>query len=354
MRLSGLDRLGAAVDTLINRGGTVSGAIGIDNEVTSEEALRNLRQLSADSTVFHSISGFIFHPKLYIASGPNRAVVVVGSPNLTRDGLYRNVEIATAMHFDLRSTTDLQIYKQYDAVMAELLDTSHPNVQPLTDVLINILVGAGKVKTEAQSPEPGPGVVSKKGRGPQVPAGLSTLFPAIRVPVAPPPLRQTPSAAPVMPVPPVQIVDTSRTFLLQLSPFDSSHPTGVRGTSEALIPHGAVSFFPPISKGAHKYPDVYFDVVLNTSTGRAIHRYRFWYYEYRATGKRIDEYRLRMNQATIDRCTPTGGDLLIMNKVVVSGVTAYEVTVLPKTDPTFSTFLTRCTRIVQGKRWGLI
>jgi len=91
MRLSGLDRLGAAVDTLIKRGGTVSGAIGIDNEVTSEEALRNLRQLSADSTVFHSISGFIFHPKLYIASGPNRAVVVVGRPNLTRDGLYRNV-----------------------------------------------------------------------------------------------------------------------------------------------------------------------------------------------------------------------------------------------------------------------
>ena len=34
---------------------------------------------------------------------------------------------------------------------------------------------------------------------------------------------------------------------------------------------------------------------------------------------------------------------LIINKVVVSGATAYEVTVLPQTDPTFSTFLARCT-----------
>jgi HKD family nuclease len=354
MRLSGLDRLGAAIDTLINHGGTVSGAIGIDNEVTSEEALRSLRQVSADSTIFHSISGFIFHPKLYIASGPNRSVVVVGSPNLTRDGLYRNVEIATAIYLDLRSTTDLRIYKQYDAVMAELLNTSHPNVQPLTDVLINILVSAGKVKTEAQSPEPGPVVVSKRGRGLQVPAGLSTLFPAIHVPVAPPPLRQTPSAAPVMPVSPAQTVGTSGTFLLQLSPFDSSHRTGVPGTPEVLIPHGAVPFFPPLAQGTRKYPDVFFDVVLNTPTGRAIHSYRLWYYEYRATGTRIDEYRLRMDWETIDLSTPAEGDLLIINKVVVSSTTAYEVTVLPQTDPTFSTFLARCTRIVQGKRWGLI
>jgi HKD family nuclease len=354
MRLSGLDRLGAAIDTLINRGGTVSDAIGVDNGVTSEEALRSLRQVSTDSTVFHSISGFIFHPKLYIASGPNRAVVVVGSPNLTRDGLYRNVEIATAIHLDLRSMTDLQSYKQYDAVMAELLDTSHPNVQPLTDVLINILVSAGKVKTEAQSPEPGPVVVSKRGRGPQVPANLSTLFPAIRVPVAPPPLRQIPSATPVIPVPPAQLVGTSGTFLLPLSPFDSSHRTGIPGTPEVRIPHGAVPFFPPLAQDVRKYPDVFFDVVLNTPTGRAIHSYRLWYYEYRATGTRIDEYRLRMDRETIDLSTPTGGDLLIINKVVVSGATAYEVTVLPQTDPTFSTFLARCTRIVQGKRWGLI
>ena len=178
MRLSGLDRLGAAIDTLINHGGTVSGAIGIDNEVTSEEALAGaFGQVSADSTVFHSISGFIFHPKLYIASGPNRAVVVVGSPNLTRDGLYRNVEIATAIYLQsLGPRPTFRYISSTTQLWQNCWTRVQPNVQPLTDVLINILVGAGKVKTEAQSPEPRPVVVSKRGRGLQVPASLSTLF----------------------------------------------------------------------------------------------------------------------------------------------------------------------------------
>jgi len=353
MRLSGLDRLGAAIDTLINRGGAVSGAVGIDDRVTSEEALRSLRLISSDSTVFHSISGFIFHPKLYIASGPSHAIVVIGSANLTRDGLYRNVEMAAIVDLDLRSAADRKIYRQFDAVMAELLDTNHSNVQPLTDVLVNILVAAGKITTEAQSPEPGPPLVSRRGGGLSVAAELSTLFPAIQVPVAPPPVRragvdQTTAGQPAV------AVGASGTFLLQLSGFDSSHRSGVPGTSEVIIPHAAIPFFPALAQSGRRYPDAFFDVVLNTTSGRSIHGYRLWYYEYRATGSRIDEYRLRTDQETIDLLAPGGGDLLVISKIIVGGSTTYEVTVLPQTDPNFGAFLARCTRVVQGKRWGLI
>lgn len=353
MRVSGLDRLGAALDTLLNRGGVVSGAVGIDDEITSEEALRSLRLVSADSTIFHSVSGFIFHPKLYIASGPDQAVVVIGSPNLTRDGLYRNVEIATAIHFDLASTADQQTYRQYDGIFSELLETNHPNVQPLTEILINILVNAGRVKTEARSAEPGPPVLSRRSRGPKVAPELGTLFPPIHIPVVPPPLSRTP-VTPATSAPVESVVGTTQTLLLQLSPYDSSHRSGVPGTPEVLIPHAAVSFFPPLSKTARRYPDAFFDVVLNTPTGRGIHNYRLWYYEYRATGTRIDEYRLRMDRETIDLSTPGGGDLLIINRVMISDAATYEVTVLPQSDPTFDTFLAQCTRIVQDKRWGLV
>lgn len=357
MRLSGLDRLGAAVDTLLNRGGAVSGAVGVDDEVTSEEALRSLRVLSADSTVFHSISGFIFHPKLYVASGPNHATVVVGSPNLTRDGLYRNVEVATAIHFDLRNRTDQQTYRQFDGVITELLDIKHPNVQPLTDASINILAGAGKVKREAQSREPGPPVV-RRGRGPAAPPGLATLFPAMHVPVAPPPFRRTPivplAPAAVGPVPVAAAVGTAGTFLLQLSASDASHRSGVRGTPEVIIPHAAIPFFPPLAAAGRRYRDVYFDVVLNTPTGRTVLGCRLWYYEFRATGSRINEYRLRVGHETIDLIASGGGDLLVINKIVVSGVDTYEMTVLPQTDPNFSAFLALCTRVAQGKRWGMV
>jgi len=141
---------------------------------------------------------------------------------------------------------------------------------------------------------------------------------------------------------------------MQLSDFDSSHRTGVAGTPEVLIPHPAITFFPRLSRASGRmYPDANFDVALNTPTGQERHGYRLWYYEQRAVGTRIDEYRLRMNHATIDLTTPGGGDLLIISKLPPGNEPAYEVTILPQTDPTFTAFLAKCTYVAQGKRWGV-
>lgn len=139
---------------------------------------------------------------------------------------------------------------------------------------------------------------------------------------------------------------------MQLSAFDCSHRTGVKGTPEVLVPHAAIGFFPSLSRGGRKYPDAFFDVVLNTLLGPERHKYRLWYYEERAVGTRIDEYRLRLDHDTIDLTTPGGGDLLVFNKLPSGSEPAYEVTVLPQTDPTFPAFLTLCTREAQGKKWG--
>jgi hypothetical protein len=153
---------------------------------------------------------------------------------------------------------------------------------------------------------------------------------------------------------PVFREQVTSTFIMQMSSFDSSHRTGVGGTPEVLIPHPAIRFFPPLSMAGRKYPDVYFDVSLNTPTGRERHGYRLWYYEERATGTSIDEYRLRMDHATIDLSALGGGDLLVINRLPVGNDPAYEVTILPSTDPTFPAFLSKCTYRVQDKRWGLV
>jgi hypothetical protein len=141
---------------------------------------------------------------------------------------------------------------------------------------------------------------------------------------------------------------------MQLSAFDSSHRSGVPGTPEVLIPHAAIEFFPQLSLSGRKYPDAQFDVVLNTPMGRERHRYRLWYYEERATGTRIDEYRLRMNHDTIDLSASGGGDLLVVNKLPEGNDPVYEVTILPQTDPTFPAFIGSCRFEAQGKRWGVI
>lgn len=347
MRMSGWDRLAGSIDNLRNRGGSISGAVGIDQKITTIEALEALSRISMNSTIFYTVSGFIYHPKLYLMSGTDQAIAVVGSANLTRDGLFRNVELSTAIYLDFHSGTDLSVYQRYDTFIDELLDTSNPNVQSITPTTLRVLADSGLINNEAQMREPGPAIRSRRARR-QARTDLDRLFPALSVPV-PPPAVTTPTRV----VMPPRTVGTAATFVMQLSAFDCSHRTDVPGTPEVLIPHGAIGFFPRLSSSGRRYPDAIFDVVLNTPTGYERHSFRLWYYEQRATGTRIDEYRLRMNHDVVDLSNPTGGDLLIINKLPPGSSPAYEVTILPQSDPTFPDFLGLCRYTAQGKRWGL-
>ena len=356
MRLSGWDRIAGGVDSLVNRGGRVSGAVGVDSGVTSIEALQVLQEVSQDSTVFYTTSAFIYHPKLYLTSGRETAVAIVGSSNLTRDGLFRNVEVSTAVYMDFTSSVDMQVFRRYCAFFDELLNPNRPNVQPITDATLQTLITARLIDREASVREPGQNVpLGRRKRTDTEVTELHRLFPRMRVPLAPPATRAlplTPVRRPAIVVPP-QIVGTAGTFLMQLSAFDCSHRSGVPGTPEVLVPHPAVPFFPSLSLSARRYPDALFDVVLNTPTGQERHRYRLWYYEERSVGTRIDEYRLRMNHDTIDLTTEGGGDLLVITKRPQETEPRYEVTILPQTDPTFPAFSSLCVNEAQGKRWGI-
>src|SRR2546425_7310721 len=352
MRLSGLDRLGASLDALVNRRGRISGAIGIDDGITSMDALETLSSISSSSTIFYTVSGFRFHPKVYIMSGERTAVVVAGSANLSCDGLFRNVEFATAMQFDLASKADSAIYEQYNRFVKDLLNPRNANVQPINPSTLRVLSGA--VKREADVAEPGPRVRPARAKAPG--GGLGDLFPPVKGPVAPPPFRQSiHKKAKVQPrgaaAPPAASASIS-VFIMQLSSFDSHHRTGVKGTAEMLVPHPAIAFFPALAKSGRKYPDTTFNVVLNTPLGRERHEYRLWYYEERAVGTRIDEYRLRVDHETVDLTTPGGGDLLVVNKLPKGSHPEYEVTIVGRADPAFSQLLQHCRFEAQGKKWG--
>jgi len=188
MRLSGWDRIVGAVDSLVNRGGRVSGVVGVDSGITTIEALQALRQVSRDSTVFYTTSDFIYHPKLYLTSGRETAIAIVGSSNLTRDGLFRNIEVATAVHMDFTSNVDLQIFNCYDALFEELLNADRPNVQPINDATLRTLITTRLINQEGLVREPGHNVpFGRKRQTSGDTTGLYQLFPPMRVPVAPPP-----------------------------------------------------------------------------------------------------------------------------------------------------------------------
>lgn len=354
MRLSGLDRLSNSIDSLINRGGEVSAAIGIDQEITSIDALEAINSLSKTSTIVYTVSNFIYHPKLYVVECGASAIIIVGSANLTLEGLFRNIELCNIIYLDLNSDKDFKIYKQYDKFLSELLNTKNSNVKQVNNDTIKLLASQGLIKSERelQVKEIDSSVKPINWEDKASKTDIGTLFPPLHIPVAPP--AGTKIAHKKTHSKTIPTSKTTETFIMQLSSFDSSHRTGVKGTPEIIIPHPCIDFFPPISEGARKYPDVNFNVILNTPTGREIHQYRLWYYEYRATGKKIDEYRLRMDNGTIDLSTQGGGDLLVINKLPKGTNPSYEVTILSKSDPTYITFLNKCNRDAQGKRWGII
>ena len=355
MRVSGLDRIAGSLDTLLNKGGCISGSIGIDDGVTSYEALEILTHYSSNSTVFHTLSDFVFHPKLYLISGENGAIVLIGSPNLTRDGLYRNVEIATSVILDFEESTDYEVYTRYAKVINEFLNVEHPNVQPLNLALLDQLRSAGAIKLESDTRDPGTSLSTASRAGNKT-ALLTETFPMLRVPTAPPgsglavpKTSKWKAKQHNLIAPPPPITENTSTFIMQLSEFDSSHRSGVKGTPEILIPLDAQQFFPQIVlKDGRRHPDANFDVVLNTPIGQERHSYRVWYYE----GKR--EFRLRMNKQTIDLSSPEGGDLIVINRLTEDHDPAYEVTILSQHDPTFPAFLAKCVNTAGPKRWGFV
>jgi hypothetical protein len=108
--------------------------------------------------------------------GDQWAYAVVGSANLTRDGLYRNVELATLIHLDLASRADIDIYTAFDAFLSELLNPTNPNVQPLNAATLTYLAEMALISDEAQVPEPR-SMIKRKA----VPASFKALFPPLPV-----------------------------------------------------------------------------------------------------------------------------------------------------------------------------
>lgn len=348
MRLSGWQRLASSIADLKGRRGNVVGAVGVDQQVTTVEALEALRRAAPDSTVYYTVSALIFHPKLYVVTSPAAATVFIGSSNLTRDGLYRNMELSVAIHLDLNDAGDSVVFRSFETVLDDFLDTSHSNVKRITPTLLRDLERSGLVGREGSTREPS-NASHAQGRTATDSNLIQRLFPPLAVQLAPPPLTVLGQTWPYGPRAPRHGIRPVRyiTFVMQLSMFDTSHRTGVPGTPEILIPHEAVPFFPALGRGV-KPPSTYFGVTVNTMTDSFKSTYRLWYYGAR------DEYRLRTGRRTADLTTPGGGDLIAISRLPSGSPTPYEVTILSRQHPDYAFFQAKCTRSAGTKVWGFV
>lgn len=123
---------------------------GIDQKGTSKEALEALLSLGIGSYIFYQPSKTIFHPKIYLFEGKTKSELIIGSSNLTANGLFANVETSLLVSIDNSSDTDVGIIKELKEYFLGIFDHTDPNLKPISNDLIDELVVLKIVPTETE------------------------------------------------------------------------------------------------------------------------------------------------------------------------------------------------------------
>lgn len=123
---------------------------GVDQKGTSQEALEALLNLKINAFVFYQPSYTIFHPKIYLFEGADKSELIIGSSNLTSQGLFTNVEASLLISIDNSVEGDRKVIEQLKDYFKGIFDFTDPNLKKLSKKIIADLVKAKVVPTEAE------------------------------------------------------------------------------------------------------------------------------------------------------------------------------------------------------------
>jgi len=124
--------------------------VGIDQKGTSKEALDELLNWGIEVFIYYTRQQIIFHPKIYMFEGTNKALIIIGSNNLTQRGLVGNIEGSVAIEIN-KQTDGVGLISQISNYFEPLLmNRTDNNLKVLTPELIGRLVASRKVPTESQ------------------------------------------------------------------------------------------------------------------------------------------------------------------------------------------------------------
>jgi hypothetical protein len=351
---SGTRRLGPALRTVTTSGGTITALIGVDNGLTSIQAVEDLHAAAAEVLGLHTGGSILYHPKVYLLSGGNVGWISVGSSNLTGEGMYRNIETNTVIELDLALADDAALlrealawFEHFRAGYRENVIRIRPGlVQELvaSGALVNELERAREIRVAARAARGAPNRARANGP-PRIPVPALPAIgqsPVRRVRRGHARVQEEVSAA----APNIQ----TRFFAMVLSEHDASKKTGRPGTPELSLPRAAREFFPRMRVAEHEYPDAYFEVRLNHERRATIVTYRIWE---RPGGHGAGHADLRINikHETVDLTTDGGGDIVLFEASPEEGP-AYEVWIVRPGDPNYDSIRARCTHTVTARGAG--
>lgn len=116
--------------------------LGVDDKGTSREALLELIDKGIDTYIYYNPTKrtrAIYHPKLYIFNGEKANRILIGSSNLTRPGLFNNVETSLAIDFVTGNSQGGKLKRQIEEYFHNFLDKSNQNLKKLDAELIKYL-----------------------------------------------------------------------------------------------------------------------------------------------------------------------------------------------------------------------
>ena len=147
---AGINGLKSHIQNAVSNGLVVNIIVGVDQKGTSKAALKAIRRLKVNSYVFYQKSPSIYHPKMYLFEGKNESQLIVGSSNLTSQGLFSNIEISVQVQLDNTIQSDLDFVNDIKTTYSSLFKLNDQNLQKITKSLIKNLVKSGIVPTEKE------------------------------------------------------------------------------------------------------------------------------------------------------------------------------------------------------------
>ena len=165
--------------------------VGVDQKGTSKEALEALLGLDINTLIFYQRGFGIFHPKIYLFEGKHCSQLIIGSSNLTVQGLFVNVEASIHVELNHAVAEEWQVIVDLKTRFAGLFDLINPNLQPITEELIEQFVAEKIVPTEAERKEIREKIkeLDNQTENP-VDKLIQTIFPKRQLPIAPKEFRR--------------------------------------------------------------------------------------------------------------------------------------------------------------------
>ncbi|UDM62952.1 phospholipase D family protein [Pseudoalteromonas piscicida] len=146
-----LKQLKPLFDSWKSKGNKLKAFVGIDQKITSHEALTFLLQNFHEAKIINH-KATTFHPKVFIFKGRQRATVIIGSNNLTFGGLEQNFESAAVIEYDLTTHNDFVKFDSFYSKVTELQDNENGISLDITEQNIELLKANKLVSSEARVP----------------------------------------------------------------------------------------------------------------------------------------------------------------------------------------------------------